>query len=768
MRTLSLYLLAACCLHAAVKPFPLDQVRLLEGGPFHHAQKLNQEVLLRYDLDRLLADFREEAGLEPKAEAYEGWEADTIAGHSLGHHLSACALTYAATGDERFLDRVNYIVSELAEAQEANGNGYVGATPDGLAMYEAVSRGEIETQRFRLNGIWAPIYTLHKIFAGLRDAYRLADNRQALEVARKLGDWTESIFGPLPHEQTQKVLYCEHGGINEVLADLGVDAGDARYIELARKFHHEEVLDPLIHGKDILPGIHGNTQVPKLIGLARLYEVIGDRDLRRGAEFFWDRVANHHSYVTGGHGLNEYFGEPDELNNRLAMHTSESCNVYNMLKLTTHVFGWAPEAEVADFYERALYNHILATQHPTTGRVIYHLTLDMGGYKIYEDPYGFTCCVGTGMENHSKYGAAIYFHDEDDLYVNLFIPSELTWPEKRLLLTQTTEFPKSDGSRLEFSLEKPAKLRLKIRYPGWAQSGVELRINGDEHPVTNTPSSFIALERTWRDGDAVEFRFPKSLRLESMPDNLKRAVVFYGPLVLAGDLGPQDDPRALEPDYVPVFLAEGKPPEEWLEPVPDEPNAFRTKGAGRPRDVTLRPFYLTHDRRYSIYWDFFTEEEWAAKQVEYRAAQRRKQELEARTVDYVAAGEQQPETDHNMQGENTHSGMGSRGRRYRSTTSRFQDGWFSYDMKLIPGRPQSLIVTYWGGDEPSRKHQIEVDGRVIAERELKDEPAEYFNEEYPLPDDLVDDTEEITVTFRSRDPFRTGGIFGVRIVTREQ
>jgi DUF1680 family protein len=240
-------------------------------------------------------------------------------------------------------------------------------------------------------------------------------------VARGFADWIGTIVLDLDNEEVQRMLNCEFGGIQEVLADLYADTGDEKYLRIARVFHHEAVIDPLRAGEDILPGIHGNTQIPKLIAAARLYELEGKEADRQPAEFFWDRVVHHHSYVTGGHGNHEYFGQPDQLRDRLSDETTETCNVYNMLKLSRHLFFWEPRAAVADYYERALWNHIRATQHPETGRVIYNLSLEMGGHKTYQDPEWFTCCVGTGMETHSKYGGNIYYHNEDELYVSQFV-----------------------------------------------------------------------------------------------------------------------------------------------------------------------------------------------------------------------------------------------------------------------------------------------------------------------------------------------------------
>jgi uncharacterized protein len=408
-------------------PFEIKDVQLLDG-PFKHATELNIQSLLNYEPDRLLSKFRTEAGLKPKAEAYSGWEAMTIAGHSLGHYLSACALMYQTTGDQRFLERVNYIVAELDTCQMADNTGYIGAFPNGKKILEdEVAKGNIRAQGFDLNGIWVPYYTQHKVMAGLIDAYDLCGNQKALEINRKFADWLYTIISPLNEEQIQKMLHCEHGGINESLAELYAKTGDEKYLGMSRIFHHKAILGPLAEGVDILPGKHANTQIPKLVGLARRYELTADSTDRKTAEFFWDRVVHHHSYVTGGHCNHEYFGPPDTLRNRLSNETTETCNVYNMLKLSEHLFEWEASPIVADFYERALFNHILSSQHPETGRVIYNLSLEMGGHKEYQDPEWFTCCVGSGMENHSKYGKNIFYHNNEELYVSQFIGAELHW-----------------------------------------------------------------------------------------------------------------------------------------------------------------------------------------------------------------------------------------------------------------------------------------------------------------------------------------------------
>ncbi len=746
-----------------VRPFDLSSVRLLDG-PFKHAQDLSGKSLLNYEPDRLLSKFRTTAGLEPKAEPYSGWEAQGIAGHSLGHYLSGLSLMYASTGDKRFKDRADYIVDELEEIQKANGDGYAMCVPRGRELFGEVSEGDIKTQRFDLNGCWVPIYTLHKELSGLRDAYVLCSNKKALEVEQKLADWFDTIIDDLNDEQMQKVMYCEHGGIAEALAELSANTGQQKYMAMAKKFHHKEMMDPMIEKRDILPGYHGNTQVPKIIGMGRIYELTGNTKYKTGAEFFWDRVVNHHSYVTGGHGLNEYFGEPDELNDRLGTNTTETCNVYNMLKLTSHLFCWEPRANVADFYERAMYNHILSSQHPEDGRVIYNLTLEMGGFKRYQDPNWFTCCVGTGMENHSQYGNSIYYHSDKELYVNLFIASELDWKEKGLKITQDTKFPDNDETKLTFTCRFPVALAIHIRYPYWAQKGAEVKVNGTIQKVTSMPSSFIKLSRTWRNGDVIEVSFPMSLHLETMPDNPRRVAVMYGPFVLAGELGPVEDPNAQELMYVPVLLTSDKPVEQWVKSVAGKVNTFELDNVGRPRNAVLYPFHNMHEKRYTIYWDIFTEQGWADRQQEYERIRKEKLELDARTVDFVQPGEQQLEVNHNLQFEKSDARPWRQGRHSRRA---YDGGWFSYDVTVID-EPLILRVTYNQGRSESVIFDVVVDGEKIAEQ-MQEKGSGLFDVEYKLPENLIKGKNKITVKFaKPNKESRSGSVLGLRVLKEKK
>ena len=744
-----------------VSAFDLADVRLLDG-PFKQAMTRNADYLLRLDADRLLSWFLKEAGLKPKGEVYGGWETQGVAGHSLGHYLTACALMYAATGDTRFRDRVSYIVDELERCQKANGDGYVAAIPGGKKIFREVAAGDIRSQGFDLNGGWVPWYTMHKVFAGLLDAHRYAANEKALTVVRGLADWADRTTAKLTDEQFQRMLVAEHGGMNESLAELYARTGDEKYLRLARRFRHRAVLDPLAQREDRLQGLHANTQIPKVIGLARLHELTGDASDKTAAEFFWERVVRHHSYAIGGNSEGEHFGAPDKLDARLGQNTCETCNTYNMLKLTRQLFEWHTSVEYADYYERALYNHILASQNPEDGMFCYFVPLKPGAQKTYSTPFdSFWCCVGTGMENHAKYGEAIYFRGEDALWVNLFIPSEVRWKEKGLTLRQETRYPDEETVRFSFDVRKPTTLALRLRRPGWATNGVSVSVNGSPQQVSKRPGEYVEIKRTWKHGDRVELTVPMSLRLEALPDNPNRAAVLYGPTVLAGELGPEDEAEVAGLISVPVLVTENRPLAEWIRPVEGRLSTFRTAGVGRPRDVTLYPFQRMHGRRYTVYWDLFTPGQWVVREAEYRAELERARRLEAMTVDFAQPGEMQPERDHNMRGERTETGEHS-GRKWRHARD---GGWVSFDLKVLPGEPVALVCTYWGSETGPRAFDILVDGARVATQSLQnDRPGQFFEVTYPIPEELTRGKEKITVRFQARPGNTAGGLYGLRVV----
>jgi len=622
------------------EPFSLTQVHIT-GGPFREALERDADYLLRLDPDRFLHNFRDLAGLEPKAPRYGGWESMQIAGHSLGHYLSALSLYYAKRGGSRLdsqlrgyrvEERVDYIVEELARVQDARGTGYVGGIPGQEALWQEIRNGTVNGEAFHLNGVWVPWYTLHKLYAGLIDAYAYTGNETALHVVTGLADWAIGVTENLSPAQWQEMLDTEHGGMNESLANLYALTGEEKYLRLSRKFHHGDVLTPLAQDTARLEGLHANTQIPKVIGAARQYELLGADSLRTIAEGFWERVVDHHTYVIGGNTEGEHFGPRDSLSTRLGPTTAETCNTYNMLKLTRHLFSLSAAPRYADYYERALYNHILASQDPERGMTTYFMSLKPGHFKTYATPdSSFWCCTGSGMENHVRYGQGLYFQNDDNLYVNLFVPSALSWNEQDVTVRQHTDFPRENTTRLTFEMQEAKELGLRLRNPGWTDGPPAVRVNGIRVEPEAT-DGYLSLRRTWAPSDTVSVTLPMSLRTEPMPDDPDRVAILYGPIVLAGTLGTDglpaggafakdhlaytgadpfipdslrdaSGPYSLNAPPVPSLSGEAGRVQEWVTPVEGEPLTFRTQDVGRPHDVTLRPFYDVHRQRYSVYWD---------------------------------------------------------------------------------------------------------------------------------------------------------------------
>jgi DUF1680 family protein len=747
------------------RPFPLTDVRLLEG-PFRDAMRRDEEYLLQLDLDRLLHTFRLNAGLPSSATPLGGWEGPDVElrGHSLGHFLTASALMYAATGDGRFKARAEQVVAELALIQQALAKrfnpGYLSAFPE--EFFDRVEK----RQR-----VWAPYYTLHKIMAGLLDVHQICGNARALDVLLRKAGWVKLRLDRLTDEQRQAMLETEFGGMNEVLANLYAVTGDAEHLRLARLFDHRAVFDPLARGEDKLDGLHANTQIPKAIGAAREYELTGETRYRDIASFFWERVARHRSYANGGHSDGEAFFPVENFPRHLGTASSETCNTYNMLKLTRHLFQWAPSAERMDFYERGLLNHILASQDPATGGVIYYCPLKPGAFKTYSKPdASFWCCVGTGLENHAKYADSIYFHDDTSLYVNLFVASELVWKEKGLRLRQQTRFPEEEVTRLTLAAAAPVRLALKMRHPAWAQAGIVVNVNGKQSAAPTQPGSYITVDREWRDGDVVEVRLPMRLRLETLPGAPRTVALFHGPVLLAGDLGrdgltdavrygPSAPPvRRLPPLEVPALVsAEPAKLLASFKPVAGKPLTYRTQGLGHPSDVTLLPFYRAADQRYTVYWNVASPAEWEKERADTAAAERRREEIAGRAFDRVNVDDPPSEVAHGYRGEDT-GNWDYEGRKLRET----RGGWFSYEMKVRPDVPMTVAFTYLGTEGRQRTFDVLVDGERIATKVVEYHPTEFLDAEYAIPPALTRGKEKVTVRFQTQPGATSASIFEVR------
>jgi len=743
----------------ATLPFPLEDVKLLDG-PFLRAMEQNRQYLLSLPPDRLLHDFRLTAGLPSSAEPLGGWEEPKceLRGHFAGHYLSACALMYRAAGDDGLKANADQVVAGLAECQAKFPNGYLSAYPENFF------------DRLEKDGrVWAPWYTLHKIYAGLLDLYVLTGNEQALAVLRKAIDWVDARTGALSEEQMQRTLDVEHGGMNEVLAGLYMVTGEEKHLKLAQRFNHHAVLDPLIRGEDKLDGLHANTQFPKVIGLARQYELTGDENLRHGAEFFWQVVTRERSYVTGSDSDDEQFNPKKRLSTHLGPNTAETCNSYNMLKLTRHLFDWEPKAEYADYYERTLFNHILASIHPETGMTLYYLPLRSGmargdARNGFAEPFGsFWCCTGTGVESHAKHGDSIFFHGDDlDLYVNLFIASELDWKSKGIRLRQETRFPDAPSTRLTFACTAPAALRLHIRRPSWAGEGFRVRVGGEEVPVTVEPGHFVTLRRTWKDGDTVDVNLPMTLHTEGFRDDPRRRALLYGPIVLCAPTKAGNEAAFALADQATVLQA--------VRPVEGVPLTFegsapvfrRNLGPAEGRTEFV-PFFREFKRPYIVYWDLLSDAEWSKKEAAHREEAVRLERLKARTLDTLIF-EGNAEKAHKLKGERSDAGEFG-GRRWRHATD---GGWFSYEMKVAGDKPVDLHCLYWGSDSGGREFDVFVDDVKIASQTLdRNAPDKFFEVIYPIPAALTSGKDKVTVRIHALEGKTAGGLFECRTLVRE-
>ncbi|MBW8880755.1 MAG: glycoside hydrolase family 127 protein, partial [Asticcacaulis sp.] len=702
-----------------VEPFPLEAVTLTPSI-WRSAVDRNAVYLKSLEPDRFLHNFRVSAGLPPRGAVYGGWEAMGIAGHSLGHYLSACGLAYAQTKDPEFKHRLDYMAGELAAIQAAHGDGYVGGTTverdgkvvDGKVVFEEVKAHNITTHGFDVNGGWVPLYTWHKVHAGLLDAHRYGNNPQALKVAAGMSDYLIGVFGGLSDDELQQVLAAEHGGLNETFAETYVRTGDKRYLDMARRIYHKAILTPLSERRDELEGKHANTQIPKLIGLARLYEVTGDKSYGDTAGFFWDRVVHHHSYVIGGNSDSEHFGAPDKLSPRIDDKTCEACNSYNMLKLTRHLYQWQPDAAWFDYYERTHLNHIMAHQDPDTGLFVYFMPLSSGSQRIYSTPTNsFWCCVGSGMESHSKHGDSIYWRQGERLFVNLFIPSELNWTVKKTKLAMTGDIVA--GEPITLTVAAPAEFTLAMRIPAWADKP-GITVNGQAQPML-VKDGYVRLARRWKAGDTVVVTLPQIVQVVTMADNPKMAAFVKGPVVLAADMG---EPAGDVPPAPVVVAADA------LSAV----DGMTLKA--EPQNLALKPFFSQYKRRTAVYFPLFSDSEWQVQKTAYEAEQAAKRALDARTIDVMRLGEMQPERDHAFATDiaEVSSRVGRPGRWIMWTTGKY----FEFDLGVDPAGTV-MQVTYWGQDV-YRNFDIFIDGKLLVNEKLALAPVDGFREvDYALP-----------------------------------
>lgn len=764
--------------------FPLGDITLLDG-PLKHARDLNVQVLLKYDCDRMLAPYRKEAGLQPRKPSYPNW--DELDGHVGGHYLSALAIN-AATGNEECRKRMEYMISELQLVLDANNqrpeawcHNYIGGVPNSAKMWTAFSKGDFGPYF----GTWAPFYNIHKMYAGLRDAWLYCGNEQAKNLFLKFCDWAVDITRDLNDEQMEKMLGNEHGGMNEVLADAYAITGEQKYLDCARRFSHRMLLVPLENGKDCLDNMHANTQIPKVIGYQRIAELAHDVQYHNASEYFWEIVTRQRSLALGGNSRREHFPTKENCIDYINdIDGPESCNTYNMLKLTEDLNRVKPNGMYGDFYETAMFNHILSAQHPQHGGYVYFTSARPRHYRNYSAPNeAMWCCVGTGMEDHGKYGQFVWTHDkgvkaEDDaLYVNLFVASELNWKDRKMVIRQQTAFPYAETSVVEVAKGKGTFI-LKVRKPSWCENFTVKGVGFDADSYEE--NGFVCMKRKWKKGDQVKISMPMHAYIKPMINVPQYVAIMYGPILLGMKTGTEDmrsliadDSRfgqyaggkKLALDEAPILLPKHLDDiAKNLKPVPGKPLHFKlATHMENTIDGELQPFFEIHDSRYMMYWLALGENDYKAYMQKLADEEKARQALEARTVDKVNPGEQQPETDHRMETDDSNKGN-TEGIFFRDA----KDGhYFSYLMQTKGETNLSLQLKFWGQDEwRTSEFDIYVNDKLLCSvnNSHRWRTTQFKTVDYAIPSEFVKGKKEIRVKFVAHKGKQVGQIYGVRLV----
>jgi len=765
--------------------FSLTDVTLLDG-PFKHARDLNIQTLLKYNVDRLLAGYRNEAGLTAKAKIYPNWEG--LDGHVGGHYLAALAIHYAATGDIECKKRLDYMIAELKDCQNANaqkypdwGVGYAGAVPNGAGLWPQVKAGELSL----IWKYWVPWYNVHKMYAGLRDAWLYAGNEDAKSMFIQFCDWGINITAGLSDAKMESMLRNEHGGMNEIFADAFQLTGDQKYMIAAKRFSHKMLLNAMTADNDNLDNKHANTQVPKVVGFQRIAELTNDKTYAEAGSFFWKTVTGTRSLAFGGNSRREIFpGAAACIDFVNDVEGPETCNSYNMLKLTEDLFRVKPLAEYADYYERTMYNHILSTQHPEHGGYVYFTPARPRHYKVYSSPNeAMWCCVGSGMENHGKYNQFIYTHSNNSLYLNLFVASELNWREKGVKIKQETTFPYEEQTKLIIT-EGSSQFQLMVRYPSWVAAGaLKIKVNGKPLTIQSQPSSYVAINRLWKTGDEVLIVLPMRNRVEQMPNVPNYVAIMHGPVLLAAKTGTEelkglvaDDSRwghiaggqKLAVDKAPIIIEDDIIKiADKLKPVNGKALTYSITGLKliNPIKTELEPFFQIHDSRYIIYWMSLTNKQYKSYLDSLSILEKGKLELQMRTVDFVAPGEQQPEADHFIQKENSNTGN-KFNEFWRDARN---GGYFSYKLSTNSENDLSLMVRYLGAEPGARKFEIYIDDQkfVTEDNTVRWNQSPFQDLEYTIPNVFIKGKENVRVKFQALPENTTGGVCYIRLVRKK-
>jgi len=671
------------------------------------------------------------------------------------------------------------MLNSLEKCQQKNGNGYIGGVPGSKELWQEIAQGKIDAGSFSLNKKWVPWYNIHKVYAGLVDAYTLTGNDKAKKMLIQLSDWCLTLTANLSDAQIQEILRSEHGGMNEVFADVAAITGDKKYLTLAQKFSHKTILDPLLENKDVLNGMHANTQIPKVIGFMRVAEVSGDKNWANAANFFWNTVVNNRTISIGGNSVREHFNPATDFSSMLESREGpETCNSYNMLKLSKHLFLANPSSKYMDYYERTTYNHILSSQHPDGG-FVYFTPIRPRHYRVYsEAQQSFWCCVGSGLENHGKYGELIYAHDQQNLYVNLFIPSTLNWKEKGISLTQNTKFPFEEQSSIILTLKKAQQFAIKFRYPSWVENGqLKIKVNNQEMNLVKDQNSYVSIERKWKSGDVISILLPMQNKTEQLPDKSDWVSFVRGPIVLAAitdttDLKglTADDSRmghiasgAIYPiEDAPLLVSNNQHLASSLKAVAKKPFTFSASDLmyqEKYKELQLVPFFQIHDARYMLYWPYTTKEKLPEIQKAMKEREEAQMQLEAITLDVVTAGEQQPESDHNFKGEKTDTGT-FKERHYRNGK-----GWFSYDLKNNDLEAKNLRITYFGADK-NKNFDVFVNEILVASINMEGtEGNQFIDKIIELPTEILNAKNKILqVQFKAKPNSSITGIYEVRLL----
>ncbi len=730
------------------------------------------------DVDRLLAPFLREAGIPVKKPSYTNWENTGLDGHIGGHYLSALSLMYASTGNLAVKERLDYMIKIWKQCQDANGDGYIGGVPGGKEIWQEIQSGNIKAGNFSLNNRWVPLYNIHKTYAGLRDAYLLAGDTTAKNMLIKMTDWAIRLVEKLSEEQIQDMLRSEHGGINETFADVAAITQDPSYLQLARQFSHQSILKPLLRQEDNLTGMHANTQIPKVLGFKRIADIAQDSSWNAAASYFWDNVVEHRSIAFGGNSVSEHFNAIDNFSKMIhSAEGPETCNTYNMLRLTKMLHQSSPQGKYLDYYERALYNHILSTQHPDHGGFVYFTQIRPGHYRVYSQPHtSMWCCVGSGMENHGKYGEMIYAHTKEDLYVNLFIPSQLNWRDKGVHVKQINNFPEQASTELHIDPVKNTTFTLHIRKPKWLTHEPTVTINGKSYNTFDSDSTWIAIRRVWKSGDKVLMSLPMGIHTEQLPDQSNYYSILYGPIVLAARVGTEDMPglcaddsrmghvaqgRQIPLGELPVLSSEPQDIQQLVEIQQGNPLQFTLSGlhiGQKAVKMTLEPFYKIHDSRYIMYWPQATPAALRTIQQKLEQDEKHTLALAEKTMDRVVCGEQQPESDHFIKEELTAAGA------LNDVRWREAKGWFSYDLKKDSKKPTQLYIKYLSG-ETARFTQLFVNDVIVGKLTeitttgLREEKVALFT----VPASF-DGENVLTIKIEAKEPGQTHKILEVRLL----